>query len=140
MSAQLSMFGLQALREDRPRKRVRKVSREQYARMRDTPGLLSTRTHAVLTALAHYYNARAIWPTAGELTVWMFDHGKLPRKDWTLIRPRLTELSIGERRAGRAPKGGGLIERLDPRKCAETGGMAHPWRVVEIGAITEVRP
>lgn len=122
-------------RQERPRKTVRRVSRAQYAVLRDTPGLLTARQHAVLTAIAAIYNATQIWPTRGEIARWMFDHGRLPRPDHSLIAPRLTELSRGVMdRQTRQYHGGGVIEPLPARPCRVAQTPAHPWRVTEIGS------
>jgi len=119
---------------DRPRKRVRQVSKGQYAALRDGDRL-SGRTADVLRELAAFYNRRASWPTVQELTTWMFERGDLPRNDSRLIAPRLTELCRGikDRQTGEY-RGGGVIESLPARPCAIAKTKAHPLRITEIGA------
>lgn len=133
MTAQPSLLtGLE--RVERPRKRVRAVSKAQYAELRDTDRL-SQGQHAVLTAIAAIYNATQTWPTRGEIACWMFEHGRLPRADHALIAPRLTELSRGVmNRKTRQYLGGGVIEPLPKRPCRIAQTTAHPWRIVEVGA------
>jgi hypothetical protein len=130
---QLSLLAA-AARDERPRKRVRQVSRAQYAELRDSDQL-GTRAADVLRNLAAFYNRRADWPTAPELTQWMLEAGELPRLDFNLVRPRLTELCIGRHDAATGQLvGGGVIETLPRRQCRVTGRSAHPWRVREIGS------
>jgi hypothetical protein len=121
-------------RDERPRKRVRAVSKAQYAALRDGDRL-SKRAADVLRELAAFYNRRAYWPTAAELTRWMFKHRDLPRDDSRLIAPRLTEFSRGvkDRKTG-VYHGGGVIENLPARPCQVAGKKAHPLRITEAGA------
>lgn len=138
MSVQPTLLDL-AERIERPRKTVRKVSREQYKVLRDGTRL-TARAHAVLTALAHYYNVRQDWPTAGELTRWMFEHGKIPRESANLVAPRLTGLVSGEttERKGQIVRvGGNTCELLPKRRCSVTGGLAHPVRIREAGSLPD---
>jgi hypothetical protein len=129
-------------RDERPRKTVRKVSRQQYAVLRDT-NVLPARRHAVLTALAHYYNARAQWPTTSELVRWMVDHQTLtlPSANW--ISGRITELVTGRKVMGKDRSvswvGGGVCEFLPARPCTITGKPAHPVRIREAGSILTPR-
>jgi hypothetical protein len=111
---------------------VRKVSRQQYAVLRDTDRL-SARQHEFLTALAAYVNRFQVAPTVAELAQWAHAQGRIPRPDPNLYRPRATELSRGENRTGRPSKGGGVIELLPVRKCRVTNRAAHPLRVIETG-------
>ncbi len=108
---------------ERPRKRVRQVSRGTYAELRDS-GQLAKREGDVLRELAAFYNRRAQWPTVGELTLWMFEHGDIPRNDTRLVAPRMTELCRTHQ----------VVEPLPARPCAVLGSKAHSWRVTEAGA------
>lgn len=125
-------------REDKPRKRVRAVSRQQYAVLRDTDRL-SARTHAVLTALAHRYYVTQEWATPAELTRWMFNHGTIPRESTNVVAPRISDLVNGAWVKGpdgtRVQVGGGVCEFLPKRVCAVTGGLAHPVRIREAGSV-----
>lgn len=121
----------------RIRKQVRKISRQQYAVLRDT-GVLSAKAHAVLTALAHRYYVTQIWPTPAELARWMFQHGKIPRDSTNLVAPRISGLVNGEWRGrGRSRRqvGGGVCEYLPKRRCTVTQGDAHPVRIREAGSV-----
>ncbi len=130
---QLSLLSAVA-RVERPRKRVRAVSKAQYAHLRDGQQL-SGRTADVLRELAALYNRRAEWPTVGELALWMFEHKDLPRNDSRLIAPRVTELCRGVMdRETRVYAGGGVIELLPARPCKVAGSKAHPLRITEAGA------
>ncbi len=120
-------------RRERPWKRMRAVSKHQYAQLRDTDRL-QQRQHDFLTALAAYTNRWGVAPTVAELAEWAHADGRLPRPDPNLYRPRATELSKGERRRGRPTKGGGVIELLPRRRCRVTGRAAHPLRIIEAGA------
>jgi hypothetical protein len=121
-------------RQERPRKRVRAVSRAQYAALRDG-NQLSKRAADVLRELAAFYNRTAYWPTAAELTRWMFEHRDLPRDDSRLIAPRLTEFSRGVKdRTTGVYRGGGLVDNLPARPCQVAGKKAHPYRITEAGA------
>ena len=140
MSGQPSLLSVLE-REERPRKKVRKVSKQIYAELRDSDRLGKSQ-HRVLTALAHYYNARADWPTTAELARWMFDHGKLTREAVNLIAPRVSDLVNGEwskrkRQDGQIEnfqKGGGVCEFLPARLCRITGDLSHPIRIREAGS------
>ena len=110
-------------REERPRKRVRAVSKAVYAELRDSERL-SKREADVLRELAAYYNRRAEWPTVGELTAWMHEHRDIPRNDTRLVAPRMTALCRTHR----------IVEPLPARPCAVLGSKAHGWRVTEAGA------
>lgn len=124
-------------RVERPRKHVRKVSRAQYAVLRDT-NALPARRHVVLTALAHHYYVRQVWPTTSELVRWMVDHQKLslPSANW--ISGRITELVKGRKTVGKDGAvtwiGGGVCEFLPARPCTITGNPAHPIRIREAGS------
>lgn len=104
--------------EDKPRKRVRQVSRQAYAEVRATNA--GRRRDDVLRCLAAFFNATQSWPTDAELTYWMFDRKELPREDPNLVRPRRFELMEL-----------GLVEKGSPRKCRVTGKTAHPWKIRE---------
>jgi hypothetical protein len=139
MSQQLGLLDA-VQRDEKPRKQVRKVSRQQYAELRDSDRL-SAGQHAVLTAIAAIYNSRQDWPTRAEIATWMFEHGRLPRNDVSLIAPRLTELSRGlMNRKTRVYEGGGVIEALPGRPCRIAQTAAHPWRIVEVGARFRIGP
>jgi hypothetical protein len=128
----LPEFDAQTLRQQR--KRVRAVSKGQYAHLRDT-GKLSKRTADVLRSIAAMFNRTQVWPTRGELAAYMHGRGDIARPDPSLIAPRLTELSRGVMdRVTRVYQGGGVIEVLPKRPCAIAQTPAHPWRVTEAGA------
>src|SRR5262249_11348914 len=95
---------------------------------------LSACAARVLRELAAYYNRRAVWPTCGELTRWMFEHADVARDDPRLVAPRLTELSRGRRTRPGEYAGGHVIEALPVRRCHVTGATAHPWRIREKGS------
>lgn len=140
---QLSLLGA-AERHEKPRKAVRKVSRQQYVELRDR-GTLSARTHAVLTALAHHYYVTQTWPTPAELCRWMFRYGRIPRESVNIVAPRVSDLVNGvwvtavdeTGKKTRIQKGGGVCELLPKRLDAVTGGQAHPVRIVEAGAVLQ---
>jgi hypothetical protein len=115
------------------RKIVRKVSRVQYAVLREA-GALPKRVAQVLRCLSWRRNATGQWSTAAELARWMCQHGEIPRDDSRLVAPRLTFLGPGERLRDGTVRGGGLIEALPLRTCRVTGKSAHPWRVRERGS------
>jgi hypothetical protein len=119
-------------REERPRKRVRLVSKDVYRELRDSDRL-GTRAADVLRSLAAFYNRHQDWPTAPELTRWMVEHGDLPREDFNLVRPRLTEMCVGRIVDGMTV-GGGVLDVLPRRVCRVTGQPAHPWKVREAGS------
>jgi len=116
---QLSLLG-RVERDERPRKTVRKVSREQYAVLRDTPGLLPAKRAAVLRNIAAIFNARQAWPTTAEVVAWMFERGELQRPSANLISGRITELV-----------GGGVCAFGPLRPCDISGRQAHGIRVVQ---------
>lgn len=131
--AVLPLFDSRTLR--RQRKKVRQISKGQYAILRDTDRL-SKRAADVLHALAAMYNHWQEWPTRGELAAYMHRQGDLPRPDPSLIAPRLTEFSRGiQDRVSGVYAGGGVIEALPKRPCRIAKTPAHPWRITEAGAI-----
>jgi len=71
----LSFLGALA-RQERPRKRVRAVSKATYAVLRDGD-VLPERRAAVLRSIAAVYNRRQVWPTTAEAVAWMVEHGDL---------------------------------------------------------------
>lgn len=125
-----------------PRKEVRKISRAQIYRLKDS-GELSKRTAAALNALAHYYYKRQRWLTPAELTRWMHRTGKIPRESVNLVAPRISDLVNGEwtkrrdehGRTVRVRVGGGICEFLPKRRCRVTTGAAHPVRIREAGSV-----
>lgn len=130
-------------RLERPRKQVRKVSRQQYAVLRDTD-VLTARQHQTLTALAHYYYVVAEWPTPAELTRFMFTRGTIARESVNIVAPRISDLVNGEwvwrgekPHRERVQVGGGTCEYLPVRVCTVTQGKAHPVRIVEAGAVLD---
>lgn len=131
---QLGLLDLVA-RDQRPRKRVRQVSRAQITAMRDS-GQVSARQQAFLDALAAHFNRYNVAPTIAELTAWAYSVGRLPRNDPNLMRPRASELGPGVRRVrkdGTVWIDGGLqmIEFLPKRRCRVTGKTAHAIRLKE---------
>jgi len=106
--------------DERPRKRVRQVSKQAYAEVRATNA--GRRRDDVLRCLAACFNESQVWPTDAELTYWMHRRGELPREDPNLVRPRRFELMEM-----------GLVEKGTARPCRVTGKTAHPWRIVEAG-------
>src|SRR5262245_15782108 len=107
----------------RVRKLVRKVSRQQLYRLKDT-GRLSERTVMVLNGLAHYYYKRQRWLTPAELTRWLFVTGKIARESTNLVAPRVSDLVNGRwvgRGARRRRVGGGDCELLPKQTCRVTG-------------------
>lgn len=124
-------------REERPWKVVRRVSRQVYAELRKS-GAVARSTARVIVSLAWYRNSTQVWPTAAELTAFMFDKKRLPRNDTKLVAPRLTELLKGKvihRPDGRKVRLGGGVLTLGPvRKCRVTGGKAHPVCIREAGS------
>jgi hypothetical protein len=119
MSVQLSLL-TEAARVERPRKRVRAVSREAYARVRATNA--GRRRDDVLRCAAAYYNRYQVWLTDAELTDWMFRQGELDRNDPNLVRPRRFELYKM-----------GLMAPEPRRICRVTRKSAHPWRIKAAG-------
>jgi hypothetical protein len=137
VSSQPSLLDV-VTRDEKPRKNVRRVSRAQYAVLRDT-GTLTDRQHAVLTAIAAFYNRTASWPTPAELTRDMFRRRLIPRESSNIVAPRISDLVNGEWVKGpgktRVQRGGGVCELLRPKRvCAVTGGLAHPIRIRERGS------
>lgn len=124
-------------REDRPWKVVRKVSRQVYAELR-RGGIVSRNTLRVLTALAWYRNSTQDWPTASELTRFMFQRKRLPRNDSRIVAPRLTEMLRGRvvrlEDGSKVRKGGGVLTLLPTRRCRVTGAKAHPVCIRESGS------
>lgn len=126
------------VREEQPWKVVRRVSRQIYARLRDS-GAAGRQTHRVITALAYYRNRSMAWPTPAELTEFMFRKKRIDRNDTRLVAPRLTELVRG--RVVKLPdgqkvrKGGGVLTLLPLRTCAVTGNRAHPVAIREAGSL-----
>lgn len=120
---QLSLLSV-VERHERPRKRVRAVSKAQYAVLLETPGLLSAKRHHVLTAMAAYREVTTRWPTTSELVTFMVQRRELPRASSNLISGRVTELVNG-----------GVCEFLPRRICAVTGRTAHPVGIREAGSI-----
>ena len=119
-----------------PRKRVRPVSKQLYAELRDSDWL-SKRAHQVLTALAHFRNRTTFWPTPAELTADMHRRGLISRPDPRLVAPRLSELVRGRvvrRKGARIREGGGVCEQLPTRRCSITLAEAHPIAIREAGS------
>lgn len=111
-------------REDKPRKRVREVSREAYRQLRALDVELEaagkeTATGRTLRLLAWHWNAKQESPTALELMEWARSQGER-LFDANAIRPRLTEL-LDE----------GLVEATTKRPCRVSGRVAHTWRVTQ---------
>jgi len=124
---------------DRPWKIVRHASKAVYARMRDS-GRTARSTLRVLTALAWYRNSFQTWPTASELTEFMYRRRRLVRNETRHVAPRLTELvrgSVRTRKDGtKVRAGGGLLVYLPLRRCAITGESVHPVAIREAGSLT----
>lgn len=109
------------VREDKPRKRVRQVSKQAYAEVRaKNAGRMRDK---VLRCLAAYYNLTQVWPTDAELAQWMCYRGELPKTDPNQVRPRRNELMHM-----------GLVEELPTRFCRVSRHKAHPWRIKEAGS------
>lgn len=136
---QLSLLDA-VVKEQRPRKKVRAVSKAVYAELRDSDRLAKS-THEVLTALAHFYYRTQTWPTTRELVRDMFTRGKLPAESASLISGRITFLVSGEDRRLKDGSvvhvGGGVCEFLPNRPCSITGRSAAPVRVREIGSLPD---
>ena len=124
-------------RAERPWKVVRRVSKLVYLEIRKS-GRAGRMTIRVLVALAAYRNATMQWPTAGELTAWMFTQRRIARHDSRLVAPRLTELVRGRvvrlQDGSKARIGGGLLTLLPTRRCRVTGARAHPVAIREAGS------
>jgi hypothetical protein len=127
-------------RVERPRKRVRAVSKQVYAELRDTGRLVESNQKA-LTALAAYYNRFAVWPTTRELVQWMFEDGRLPAPSGNLVSGRFTFLTYGIKRTLKdgtvIHEGGGVCEFLPKRTCRVSGKSAHPIRIREAGSLLD---
>lgn len=125
-------------REERPWKIVRRVSKLVYARLRDS-GQANRRSWQVITALAYYRNRSMAWPTAGELTRFMYQRKKLKREDPRLVAPRLTEMLRGKvvrlPDGSKVRRGGGLLTLLPARTCQFSGATAHPVAIREAGSL-----
>ena len=125
-------------RVEQPWKVVRRVSKQVYARLRDSGGA-SRQTWRVLTALAYYRNRTMAWPTPAELTEFMFKRARIVRNDPRLVAPRLTELVRGRvvtlRGGGKVRRGGGVLTLLPARACRVTGSKAHPVSIREAGSL-----
>lgn len=138
MYPQLSLPGVKVNRRDRsPRKEVRKVSRANLYRLKDS-GQLSERLTMALNGLAHHYYVTKTWPTPAELTRWMFQHKTIARESPNIVAPYISELVNGRwvgRGEARHREGGGACEYLPKRLCAVTGGEAHPVRIREAGSV-----
>jgi hypothetical protein len=131
-------FALTPPTERLPRKKVRSVSKQVYAELRDSDRLAKS-THLVLTALAAYYNRFAVWPTTRELVQYMFDRGQLPAPSANLISGRITFLVDGIDRKSKdghvTHVGGGVCEFLQTRRCRISGRPAAPVRIRERGSL-----
>jgi len=122
---------------DRPWKVVRAVSKAVYAELRDK-GYTKMSALRVLTALAWYRNSTMTWPTAAELTDFMYRRKRLARNDPRSVAPRVTEMIRGcvvwmngqKRRIG-----GGVLTLLPTRVCRISGKRAHPIAIREAGSL-----
>ena len=128
-------------RVDRPWKVVRAVSKAVYAELRKG-GIVGAMTLKVLTALAWYRNQYQEWPTASELTRFLYTRKRIKREDSRLVAPRLTEMIRGRverlEDGSRVRKGGGVLWLLPARKCRVTGASAHPVAIREAGSSAQV--
>lgn len=122
---------------ERPWKVVRRVSRQVYAELR-AGGYVGRNSLKVLTALAFYRNRYQEWPTASELTAFMFGKRRINRNDTRLVAPRLTEMLRGKvvklPDGSKVRRGGGVLVLLPVRKCGITGVSAHPIAIREAGS------
>ena len=137
MSLQQISFLPDLERVDHPWKVVRRVSRQVYAELR-AGGHVGRQTVKVLTALAWYRNCRQEWPTAAELTAFMYGKGRIARNDSRLVAPRLTEMLRGKvvrlADGSKARHGGGVLTIGPARKCGISGKSAHPIAIREAGS------
>lgn len=124
-------------REERPWKVVRRVSRQVIYELRKG-GYVGRQTIKVITALAWYRNSTMRWPTAAELTRFMFQRKRITRDDPRLVAPRLTEMTRGRvvklADGERHRVGGGVLALFPVRPCQVTGAMAHPVSIREMGS------
>jgi len=107
--------------QDKPRKRVRQVSSEGYAVVRDEE---EKREQQCLRVLAAYRNRFQVWPTLKELTRWAYETGQIQADDPNIFRPRATKL-VDTR---------GVCVYGTKRICRISGAKASPIQIVEIGA------
>lgn len=129
-------------REEKPRKKVRAVSKRQIYQAKDS-GRYSEDLTMVLNGLAHKYYVTTQWPTAAELTRWLFQHGRLVRESINVVAPRISDLVNGGWQHGRDEHGkrvrvrvgGGVCEYLPARTCYVGGNRAHPIRIREAGSL-----
>lgn len=133
---QLSLLTVTA-RIERPRKRSRQVSRQQFTELRDS-GRLKKSQQVFVDALTAHMNRYNVAPTLAELTQWAFKDGRIARNDPNILRPRASELGPGVVKmsgSGVYISGGNQIEFLPIRRCEVTGAMAHPIRPREAGGL-----
>jgi hypothetical protein len=125
------------VRECKPWKRSRQISRQSFTHLRDS-GELGRRQQVFADALTAHMNRFNHPPTLAELTQWAFNDKRINRNDPNIFRPRATEFAIGKvirRKDGSTTViGGGAIEYLEARICAVTGAMARPIRPREAGS------
>ena len=126
------------MREDKPWKVVRRVSKQVYAELRQE-GTVARRAWQVITALAWYRNSRQAWPTAAELAAFMFERQRIARNDPRLVAPRITELLRGRivrlSDGTKVRRGGGVLTLLAIRTCTITRTSAHPVAIREAGSL-----
>ncbi len=118
-------------------KRASDTSKAQITELRHS-GTLADREQTVMDGIAAYFNAKGDWPTAPELTRWLFEAGKIAREDFNLVRPRLTELCIGRREWNESKQayelvGGGRVITQGRRTCRVTERSAHPYKLPQVG-------
>ena len=114
------------------RKRVRKVSKEVYAELRDGD-ILAKREAEFLLALAAYTNRFGAPPTLRELTQWAHADGRIAENDPNIFRPRATKLVAGVP-SENGVVGGDVCEYLPKRICTVSKRPAAPIRVREAGS------
>ena len=117
-----------------PRRIVRQICAETNNRLRDEAkedraAGRETKAQKVHRCLAAFENRYQYWPTAAELTRYMFEHGEIPQDRTQLVAPRLSIGVNGDLHKDGTRTGGGLYELLPKRLCRINGDQAHPYRV-----------
>jgi hypothetical protein len=128
-------------RDEHPHKRTTTTSKAAVYAIEAT-GEAERKRLICLRGLRALWNRHQEWPTADELSAYLFKRRLIPSKHRDEVAPRLNELADGwwlERLVNgvkvRRQVGGGEVERGAKRASRVSGRTVLTWRVREAGSL-----